>query len=194
MWKGGRFGVDAGSSLFWREGSDDGNVLDGSIFAGHGYGRESVDSMIFLGVPEGSLQRPGPCRAPSTGMRALWPPDSHNCRDEFSGVVRGPGKGPTQRISRPHPSVTAVKFDSKKAQTGTGFVPSYHPANPPKFVVCWRQDRQCVIKCRWQTDTPGHDSPTPITLNQPHPTPYAYDHHEDIRHCSWRALAPSADD
>ena len=48
MWKGGRFGVDAGSSLFWREGGNDGNALDGSIFAGHGYGRESVDSMMFL--------------------------------------------------------------------------------------------------------------------------------------------------
>ena len=46
MWKGGRFGVDAGSSLFWREGGNDGNALDGSIFAGHG--RESVDSMMSL--------------------------------------------------------------------------------------------------------------------------------------------------
>ena len=98
MWKGGRFGADAGSSLFWREGGNDGNALDGSIFAGHGYGRESVDSMIFLVVPEGSLQRPGPCRAPPTGMWALWPPNSHNCRDEFSGVVRGPGQGANAKV------------------------------------------------------------------------------------------------
>ena len=45
----------------------------------------------------GARHRPRLCNDPS-GMRALWPPDSHNCRDEFSGVVRGPGQGANAKV------------------------------------------------------------------------------------------------